>query len=518
MFLLTVGSTSEASNLGWRANDYPFEKLPPKAQKLLKTLPHRAIDLETVIKSGMAKSDSFQSLIAAKAAIQANEWMAQGAIDTTFFASANYVDDRHEPMSSFAASNQQNRSFALGLMKGFSTGTRLTSQLSLGEFSYELPTGLGIPSPGTQSSGEFSIALSQDLWRNSFGQSTSRKLRAGAFMSAANDFAVTDQMENWFLQLSEVFYGAWLSQSQARAARSSVTRSERLAEITRIKLKRGTAERPDLLQVEANLASAKVNLQNAEKRVDDVWRKLVVTLKFPLEWLNISGMKVPVAIYPIPRQTFATCGKPGQISPPPAANSLTNKHQQMALAAKNSLEASQSEMSPELSLELKASGNSIDSESGTALNESIQGTHPQISALLKFSVPLSNSLAKGQALNAYKEQRQAEALASMEQSNLQIDWVNACANLFRAQSASSELKKAYLMQNERGQLEEKRFRNGRITAPLVIRAEEEATGAELIWLQSEVDLRKAAWQVKKLKGEIETYMTQLASTSNSSNK
>lgn len=506
-FFLLVSSTSSAQ--GWRATNYPYAKLPAKAKQLLDTIPGREVTLDLVVKSGVKKSDSFQSIVASQATTKASQLMSEAATDLHFFAGASYTDNRNEPTSSFGTTSQTNSGFNIGFNKGFSTGTRLTTSLMVGNFSYTLSPSLNVPAPGTQSNTELEFKIEQDLWKNGFGRATSLKLESGELMSQANEWSAMKDAEDWFLQLSDIFYGAWLAQSQARTAQTSVVRSERLARITRIKLKRGTAERPDLLQVESNLASARVGLANAEKAVNDVWRKLVVTLKFPDAWLSISGMKVPVAIFPVKAETISVCGSAQQISQEPANTSETESVRWMASAAEKSYQASRSEMNPDLHLELSAKGNAIDSDAGTSFNDAVGGRHPQLTALLKLTVPLDNSLAKGQAMQAYKEHKQALALSSMKSSNLKVDWVNACAELFRAKRSAAILKSAFQMQKERASLEERRFRNGRITAPQVILAEEEATRAELSWLQSEVDLRKSAWRVEKFSGGIRNYMENL---------
>jgi len=71
------------------------------------------------------------------------------------------------------------------------------------------------------------------------------------------------------------------------------------------------------------------------------------------------------------------------------------------------------------------------------------------------------------------------------------------------------LKQALKNQKERAQLEERRFRIGRVPTLTVIQAGDDATEAEINLSQSEIERRLAAWQVKRLAKDLEAYIKSL---------
>jgi len=228
--------------------------LPPAAQKLLNTLPGKKISLKLVIQKGMGVSDSYRLLSADLKTLNVPILQAYATygLDPTAYIEFGWIDDKTEASNAFAPSQKKGSEYKLGISKTFSTGTTVKAELNHTSQTISFAAVPGTPFFETGGT----LSLSQKLWKDSFGYATRLGQQTGELQSKANLAKFEGSFENWILQIVEIYYGAWLAQTQSKIAKDNVARQRRLLKITRIKTRRGTAEEPDLLQVQSSHLAA----------------------------------------------------------------------------------------------------------------------------------------------------------------------------------------------------------------------------------------------------------------------
>jgi outer membrane protein TolC len=488
-------------------------KLPPNAQKMLKGFPNEAVSLPMVLSLGMAFSDSFVLVQSGRMTQDTQYFQAKIPTDFNLSASFAQTNSKGAPFD-FQTPYEKatGNKYSVGVGTYLSTGTELG--LSFGNdysdttFSAATAATYGV-SGAELNSTSFSLSLKQKLWNDFLGYATSRNIEAGIANRKAVILGVTEASEDWAIGMMDLFYGAWLSQAQVEAALANISRQQRLLKITRIKAKRGTAEKPDLLQMQAAETFALEQHSDSLQDLKDVWRGLVIGLKLPEEFLDINPTYVPILLDQPVSEAAALCGQANKLHPAPTKNTTLDKLENQFKAAKLSMEAAKNSLAPDVSLNASLSQKGVEKEFSDSLDDVSGGKYPSWEVGVSFAMPFSNYAAKAQLSGAAAQKVAIEAQLSQEKSKIKADWLNDCENLFRLKSQRDEYKKAFDMQSQRAQLEERRFRIGRIPAFNVIQADGDLTQAELALRASEVELRKSAWRVKRLKGKLALYLESL---------
>ncbi len=276
----------------------------------------------------------------------------------------------------------------------------------------------------------------------------------------------------------------------------------------RIKLNRGTAERPDLLQIQsAELQSKAQEAQNLQT-LSDRWRGLVVLLKLPEAWISVDPREIPMGLDDPMARADSACESAAQN---PVPTTRLKRAQAQAQAALRSAESAKEGMKPRLYLQGELAGNDIDTaQRSNTFGKTFELENPAWNVSLNLSMPLGNHAAEATARNAAAQMLQAEAIQDQEQSNLKLFWLNSCADLKRTQASYRLLKEAFENQRQRVELEEQRFRLGRSTTQFVIQAQDEKAGAEANLIGAEISRRVAAWNVIQLHESYRTRVEDLA--------
>jgi outer membrane protein TolC len=411
-----------------------------------------------------------------------------------------WINDRREPQPPFGPSRQEATQFSIGISKQFSTGTQLGFDLAHNVVSLEIPNFAAPQYAETRGT----LKLSQSLLRNAFGESLRLSAEAAIEREKAAKEGFRESRESWFLQLAEQFYLAWNAQAQAEAAGGTVAQQQRLAAIVARKLKRGTAERPDLLQVESALSDARVREGEARQRLGDVWRQLVATLRLPATFADIDPREIPIDVGDADPTVTDRCEKPA-----PTDSISLRKAMAEAKAAELLSQRATSESRPELDLSVGAGANSIEAGSFDTFGDLARARFPFIQAGLTFKMPFGNDAARAAEVNARVARLRAEATASQERDLLAVHWKNRCLELERLAQAVVAHERAYRAQRERERLEEERFSVGRSQLIQVIQAADDAARAEVTYKATLAQHRFAAWNVRRLAGSLDGYLDTL---------
>jgi outer membrane protein TolC len=477
-----------------------MSELPKDAQELLKTLPSQRLELDFVVGKAAKVSDSFRIVQSQRLTTEVASLQAQSALDWKPYVKVGATDDQRAPSNPFSTNRIQGNSVALGAQTYFSTGTAFSAELSKGqtELSFENPA------IGTIEYGETkaTLTVSQSLWQNAFGQGFRAQRDAAAQMAQVAEVVADDSTDDWMIGLIGVYYNAWLAKAQALAADTSLARRERLLSMVQVLASRGTAERPDLLQVQSAVDATRVQADRAAQTVGDVWRSLLTALKLPREWFKIDAKKVPIALDDPMKEALQLCGTEGNIAAPPATNLSVKRARLQMDAASLADQASDSQLNPDLSFTAQLANNAIDNtpDSDQSFSDFMDWSNPAWTVGVQLSMPIGFTAEKAQKLSSTADLIRAEAASQQAQDQHATEWVNKCLDLFRLNRSHAQLEAAYTKQRERAQLEEQRFRIGRSSTYQVIQAGDDATQAELAVRAMEVERRMAAWKVRRQAG------------------
>ena len=484
-------------------------QLPAEARALLNTYGGK-ITLDLVAAGALRSFDSYKAIQAAKPAVSAPELQANAPLDTQLTAQAGRLVDTNEPQIPFSPSRTLSTQASVGLATQFSTGTRASFEISHGNTEIGFaPGSFASPTSFFETVGKFK--LSQSLWKDSFGKSTRLLREAGSQTSLAAEAALTEATEEWMTGLFRVFYDAWLAQAQAQAADESLDRRERLLTITQLKAKRGTAARPELLQVESATLSSRAQDDQAAQLLSDRWRALVIALKLPDEWLKIDPKMIPIELDTPGKSALSACAqREKQAASELPQTSTMKKFALQADAAQKRYDQTSNLNSPDLSLNFGLETNGIDTrDRSTTLTEVSSLDHPAWTLALQLTVPLQRSVEKAVHLSALSEQLRTEALAAQARDQQRLDWLNACTDLERLERSHLLLTQAFGNQLLRSQLEEQRFRVGETPTLAVITAGDDTTSTQLSLQANDIQRRLAAWRVQRLEDGYQAYLTQL---------
>lgn len=494
--------------------------LPPDAVALLETFPEKKITMDLVVGRAIEVSDSFRLLKSALPGTEVPFLQSRAALDTRLFGNATRLINENEPETAFNPLRTTGTNVAIGARKTFSTGTTATVELSHGNVNQTYPTDLSAPSgfspfaslDGNRYTTKASVGLSQNLWKDAFGRATRMGLRAGELQKEAALSAFEESVQEWVFGIVQLYYGAWLAQSQVEAAHVNLQRRQRLSGITQIKANRGTAESPDVLQVRSALANSQVQLASAEQTLADRWRTLVMSLKLPEAWLTLEAREIPVALDDPLASALAACGTLSAMAPAPGTATSVKRAEAQAEAARLLFESAKDAARPDLDLNLSYATNGVDVASrGATLKDTASLDFPAWTVGLSFSFPLGGDAERATAYSAAVDRERAAALAAQAKNDLRLDWINRCSDLHRLQRAHQLIEGAFASQRSRAQAEEERFRLGRGSTLAVIQAGDDVTATEMALRGSEVERRVGAWRVLRIADGYKTYLERLKS-------
>ena len=488
-----------------------FGALPPEAQALLDSLPKKSLTLDLVLSRAVGASDSFRAISAEKIRTEVSALRAKALLDYQFSLEGSLLDNQNEVISPFQPSRTKVSQATLGVSTLFESGTRLAAEVGHGftSLGFTVPPGNPDPSVSVHQT-TASLSVVQSLWKDFLGYATRRAIEAGALATQSAEFAFDESIEQWTLDLVEVYYNAWLAKSRAQASDTGVSRQTRLARITNVRAKRGTAERPDVIQVQSTLTQSKLQKNLSQENLNRVWRNLIISLKLPVEWIEIDPMLIPIELEDPTPEALAACGPASQPNPPPKETSSTEKAKHMAEAAKLSAERAESNANPDLTLSAALNANGLNPTGpGPTWGEAFRAEHPSWTVAVALKFPLGFSAQEAEMRSAQADLIRAEAMASDATSRLQVNWMNECAQLRRLNERVELLTETFRQQEVRAKLEERRFQVGRSQALQVIQADADTIQTELSLREAEVEVRMSAWRVRRMKGLVKPYLEKL---------
>ena len=473
---------------------------PPPLPELLKQLPNQKLSLDFILQRAVQSSSSFTALEAGSLQAEATALSAAASYDWNLFAAYNWLDSRADATSPFNPTGTNVKGWNLGLRKQLPTGTGFEAKYS-SSYNQILFVNPAFRIPDYYEN-LFTISASQDLWSNFLGSASRAEARAFEKRSAAEMLAFEESRDQWALSIIEQYHQAWLAQMRLRSAEENSARRKELLKVTRLKGERGTAEKPDVLQVQAALLLAENAAQEASRDLDTIWRSLVVMLKLPESWLAIPPAKIPLELSAPPAEADELCR--ARI---PASEIRSVRQAELGLeAAAAGVAGAQARERPRLTVNGSYETNGIDGVNAESRRETFASRHPAWKMGVQIEVPLGFSTQRAQTLQARAAYAQALGQKEAALDEATVNLVQNCQNLKLARITLFATAEAADRQRERIRLEERRFQVGRSTTFQVIQASDDHANIDQARNQSEVALRQRAWAVVKTAAGLEKYL------------
>lgn len=480
-------------------------ELPADAKELLGKLPGKTISLDVVLSRAMKSSDSFEAVASQRPLAEVSSLSARASYDPTVTAKYQWGDNRNEVANVFVPGKIKNSTYGLGAKARLPTGTDITADFTTASNSYAFSTG-----STSYYESKLSFGVEQSLWANAFGRATRSQVQAGIAADRATTAGLENSVESWAMGMMEVFYNAWLAKMRVNAMIENTKRRERLEKILRIKTRRGTAEEPDLLQVKSALIGAQAQEAEARQNLADRWQGLVITLKLPVDWLKIDPVLIPISIDdPVPEALRICKEAPAELNDD---NEPANIRQAKASAsaAESQFIASSSQSHPDLKLKASAASNGIDmTDRARTLEENRNFNDPAYFLGVELSMPLLSRQKEADYRTKLAEKNRTRAVADQAISEWRLRWLTGCETVRRLASTAEMMREALKNQDRRAQLDERRFGIGRSSILSVVQAGDDATTADLTLRGTEVQLRLAAWTVRRQFDGLKSYLTKL---------
>jgi outer membrane protein TolC len=457
-----------------------------------------AVSPELIAALAMTSSDEAKSIANETSSKMAADLKTSAAFATKVDAKVTWLDNENEQLIQSGPATTKTQQLNLGIGKAFETGTyaRLEMQSAKREFG-------DIPNFGDVDGYEtsYSLSLRQSLWKNAFGRSISIQRKINSLAEGTTDLTAVDKLESSALTVVGVFYRAWQAQLNGRAAAERLTRQRRLLATTKLKADRGTAERTDLLQVEAALALGEERLADAKKLATDFWKQLAIGLSLPAKYVDMDAMTIPLTLGSILDDGRRVC-KTEFPEDSPKVKSLQAAENAAAL----SLEAVNDSTRSDLYVEAKLNSNAIDKDLDPTLGDAAQWDHPQTAVVLGWEMQLSHPKEEADRLEALKQKTAAAIRLSQLRTQFRVDRDALCRDLDRFEEKVSTLKSVLEKQKQRERGEEDRFKLGKADTANVILAGNDVTDADFLLRAAEGDHYQTAWKLVYLSGKLTAYL------------
>lgn len=453
------------------------------------------LTLSFVLEIARKSSAAFRAVDALEISADAPRLQAEGPLLPKLSIGVRRLDDRMQPANPFSPRGTEAAGYFARVEKGLSlTGTRLALELQHARTELDFPTSPLAPYFETR----FNLTASQSIWQGLVRGADRKRALAGRAGSAASTLARDAEHDQATLELIALYYRAWLAQADVRAAQANTLAKQRLQDVTRLRARRGTAERPDQLHAESGLKSAQNQADQAGRALQDVWESLIISLALPRELLAVDPLIVPVDLDDPAGLARARCRASADAAPA-LAHRLAQARAEAAEAQAESLTAATS------AFDLVATGsygaNGIDNLSrsqtwSTALGRDYRAWSLEIAA----QIPLGPSALEGDRRVQAADAIRARAAADQQRDQETIDRLGRCRAHELAETAHARAIDIFRNQDERLRLEERRFSLGRSSVTQVVMASDDRVIAERGLRQSEVDRRLAAWEAIGIQG------------------
>lgn len=365
------------------------------------------------------------------------------------------------------------------LMKPFSTGTTLMVG----------PTWENAITP-SQASGEtttvdWQIGMSQSLWRDGFGRSTSLR-HAREEYERQRDLAEALAKRGQMLLDFETIYWDWaLVTRSLELEAKNVKRGQEILRWVRDRFNRQAAESTDLLQAQALLTQRELRVATLRQNLTQVG--ILIERFVPNRQWQPNPDDLAVA-----RPVDALVARwKGEGLAQTAQLEYIRASNEASASAERAKEERES-IRPELNLELAYGKNAVESndDNARAIRRSYEENHEYSSVGVVFRTGLDMGLERKRVDAARARQKASEQRRDARLAENKIAWDQLQRELADLKTQTERAHDLVGLQTRKANAERERYRKGRSTAFQAITFEQEASEAELTLWQLHAMTRK----------------------------
>lgn len=444
-------------------------------------------NLEQFLAEVQKRHPAFEAYRIAKEAAEQRLELGDLALSPYLSAGYTYYDDKKETSSPmFFGTRTQSKSWNLGVAKQFATGTALSATLKQ---STELVEGT-TPEAPEAFTGQFTLGLKQNLWKDFFGKST-RIRHNREFFSKKIEDTVQVLNEKQTLIAAETAWWNFVYQSEEnKISTDSLARAKKIESWAEKRAANGTGDESDYLQAKALLQSRELQQINSEdslKAARSQLQDMVPDFNISLVAPNLSELEN----YRSPRALSENKN--------PNATPLRLDAELKRLEAKlkeHVAEEISESLKPSLAAQLAYTMNTRQSSASDALSNTFGTDHPTLAAGIELSMDL-DFFGKSKALSASRnDAKSSKILADRAIYESNSSWKELLRRHNEMQKSISAVKLLTQTQIRKAKRENEKLERGRSTTFQTINFEQEAQEARSMLLKLQTELKKIEAQAR----------------------
>lgn len=298
----------------------------------------------------------------------------QKTYDWFLSGQTGFERSRFESLSGYGNIEDQTLATSMMLSKAWQTGTKSSLEWRRNSYRSEYsplsPAFTNMPAEQTQDI--FGVSIEQSLWRNAFGYSDRRKVRAASMDYHAATITRAQDLQDAVLAGLKSFWGAFIAQELVKQSSQSIERYEKLVNTVRRKSSFGYSLPGELAQTQAELESKKQLLKSNSldylQQTDSL-----------LEYLGLPPNKE------IDFATHVELTPPPRLNPVDITTLRAYKAQAMRLESSTiKAEASSSDEHPNITLVGQVYGAGLEKQASDSVGEALSGSHPKYYVGVRF--------------------------------------------------------------------------------------------------------------------------------------
>ncbi|MCO5112581.1 MAG: TolC family protein [Bdellovibrionaceae bacterium] len=372
---------------------------------------------------------------------------------------------------------QEELFLSANISKYFSTGTRLEFLTNTTSTEYRTL-------PGTNHLGSFQLSLSQNLWRDFFGQGDDIRRKRNLKDYELKLLQVKMNQAQLLLRFEQILWDYIAANVELRLRQESLRRWTEIETWMRGRYKRLVAELVDVKQISATKILRDIQVQTIKQRLEN--------LKNELDQLGGDGFSNKIVMTEDLLQVSQN-----EISKASDAFSIeTQILDKTAEVAEQDMLRTAENIKPDLKLSFAVGRRGIDNSATSAWIDAYDSDHFFTQAALTFSTPLDFSLLKKSSDSAKLMYEAANIRKTQSLRSARLEWTNLQGQIQEHFRRIKLLRTLTKEQQDRNEAERKRFLNGRSTSLQVVTAEQETLDAELTLRNTQAALKKLIAQYR----------------------
>jgi len=419
---------------------------------------------------------------------------AHGPFDTVVSAGADTGETRVKNTSVFSSRKtiqEETADWNAAVSKTFQTGTNV----SVNWDNQRSKTNSPLTSLDPAYSSALQLNVEQPLLQ---GRGTERQtlgIRAAEHGVEGAEFQVDDQAAQLAANVKKAYWQLSLARQDIEVRKLSLELAGKLLDETQAKIDAGVLAPVDVYQPQAEVARREELLIRSQKTASDAEDALKALL-------NLEDWSGEIRLVDTPRP-----GAPEPLMEAVVARALEIrkdiKAAEAQLAANRMLrERAEDAVLPSLSLVGGAGLSGLDKEYGGALSDFTNESYTRWNIGFRFSVPIENRGAHGEAVRTRSEEQKASLQLELLKQDVTVQARSAVRSVQTAGKALLASQKSALAFKKRLEAEQSRFEVGLSTANDVLQAQEEYAQALIGEKTALVGLENALADLDRVQGQV----------------